>query len=77
MTEERRHDYTDLKIAINKIDEKLDHCVEQITTRFDSHKDNFCIPAGKEIETLKVKSGIFGILGGALIVLGNYIIKRY
>jgi hypothetical protein len=58
----------DLRSDILRINEKIDNSLERIELRWDRHYSehrNIWI----DVSALKIKAGIWGLLGGSLIVL--------
>ena len=48
---------------------------EDQTKTFEDFKDNICVPARMDLRELKVKSGFLGMIGGALTLCIQFLIK--
>ena len=65
---------------IKDIYSKMDTDKKEILNKFDHHKESICDPTRisftKKIAKLEVKSGIFGIMGGAIVIFLKNLIKK-
>jgi asparagine synthetase A len=78
--DERRQDYNELKNMIKDLYQHINSCEDKIIKRFDEHKEYTCVPTRlhftKKIAQLEVKSGFFGLLGGAVVTGINFLIRK-
>lgn len=79
-SKEDRRGYAELKEMINDLYNHINNSEEKILKKFDDHKLLICDPTRleftKKIAKLEVKSGLFGFIGGAIILLINLFIKK-
>lgn len=77
---EQRQDYGELKDMIKDVYDRMEKNKDQILQKFDDHKEKVCTPArikfSSDIRELKVKSGIFGIIGGFCVLGIKYLISK-
>ena len=58
-----------LSSAIEAVDEKIDLKIDNLDNKINDLKDNIITPIKVEIAMLKVKSGVWGLIGGAIPVI--------
>ena len=58
-----------LNRTVQAVDEKIDNKIDSLDIKINDIKDNVITPLKVELAMLKVKSGIWGLIGGAIPVI--------
>lgn len=58
-----------LNRTVQAVDEKIDNKIDSLDSKINDIKDNVITPLKVELAMLKVKSGVWGLVGGAIPVI--------